>query len=1048
MRSRGNRAAMLACKLASCVCGAALAAGLVPAVAFASDGLQAAAVPNGTRAQQAARIDEMADCFDDGSIIVVYREGAEPSKKAQAGARTLSVQLDGMRARPAQVLTADAGTPGGGAALHVNLPTGVSVGEAVASAQEDPDVVLAQPNFVYYLSDDSMLGADANDGAKATSAAAQAGLRPLAYSGEYPLPNDPLVGEDGNDTSASPSSPNQWWIHAVNAPQAWSLAHGEDNPVAVAVLDTGIDFDHEDLKNNLLADYAYDAYHDERLTESIDNDEMQHGCHVAGIIAAEADNGVGIAGVSYNAKVLPIRVFHLEYSSIYGYERATCSDEDLIRAYDYLLSDADGNGMTVAQETNTRVVNMSLGGYLNDSIEAGEDPEEAYDYLFEDKIEQAEEAGILTVAAAGNGDEAGNGRADASYPSDYPAVMSVVALKTADMRTQWSDHNAMKNIAAPGNNIYSTYWTGEPPYRFESGTSMATPLVAGCAALLWAYDPSLSVRDVKDVLYGTADDLGSEGFDEYYGWGRVNIGAAVKSLGTATVSLERSTMMRTTKQQLKASEIADRSAKHTWRWCVDDPSVARVSESGELTAVAAGKVVVTARAEDDDSLEGHRTVEVTEIALPGAVIASANPQKNTITLSWEGIEAATRYRVLRATNAEGSTSEPGPFTALGVFDAAALSASEGLSYADTTARPSDLYWYQVVPVGELDGELVDGAGAVSNRCFYTDKAALKTAIDEAEGLLDATLQSADGTDVPEGVFWCPASARDELNLALLDAYSAYMSGSMLQVRVDYYTEKLTQATEVFKGARKPGAKQEKASQMPETGGQGDKPSDTKPTDPTTPEKPEETTKPAEPGKPALKANGLVAQGKKAAVTYSAAKASKIAVSKLVSTGKATGALSYRKASGSAGITVARNGTVTVRKGTPAGTYSLKIVVSAAGSASVASATKTVACTVRVAKAVNPLKAKGKAPQVKYGKKKARAIAAQKAYRVTGAKGKVSYRKLSGSKKVSVNEKTGKITVKKGCKPGTYKVKVKIRAKGGANYRAGSKTVTVKVKVRK
>lgn len=878
-------------------CAIVLAAGLLPSRALAAE-VRAAQVAEDDIAQRAQAIDSLgADAFDDGSIIVVYRAGAAETKKAKRGMTAQSVEIAGAADVKAEVLSAESGVADGGASMVVDVPDGVSVGQAVAAAEADPDVVYAQPNFRYHLLDD----------APASSTPA--------------LPDDPYVSVSENDVSDYPSTANQWWIHSVNAPAAWERVRGEDNPVAVAVLDTGIDFDHEDLKANILADYAYDACRCQMLTESIDNDEMQHGCHVAGIIAAEANNGTGIAGVTYNAKVLPIRVFDFDSSS----GRAMCSDEDLIRAYDYLLSDPDGNGKSVAEETRTHVVNMSLGSYLQDDVYYyGGDPMDYYDYAFEAKIREAqEEANILTVAAAGNG-ENGYARTDESYPSDFDDVMSVMALRTDTTRTRWSDHNAHKNISAPGNNVFSTYWSateGEAfngtKYAFESGTSMASPIVAGCAALLWAYDPNLTVQDVKDALYGTAFDLGDDGFDELFGWGRVDAAAAVASLGTASVKGEKSTMVRTDSQTMTATGIADPSAVHEWTWAVTDQATgaptgkARIDANGKLTALEAGKVVVTATAKDDPAVSGQRIIKITEIQIEDGVSAAANLTENTIALSWSKPDAVKSYRIARATNAEGGTTKPGAFSDLAEVSASSITEGVDVMFVDRSAKVGELYWYQVTPLGELaedDGRkvLVEGVTSTSNRSFFTDKAALKANIQAAEDLLAETQTSADGSDVGEDAFWTTAAARRPLKTALVNAYSAYASSTMIQSAVDERSAKLAGEIAAFKSARKAG-------------------------------------KIAREVKPQPKANPMTVKAK--AVSLKAGKS--VSAKRAFAVSGAQGAVTFAKASGNAKIAVAKNGKIKVKKKLKKKTYVIKVRVTAAGNDSYLPVTRQVSVKVKV-----------------------------------------------------------------------------------------------------
>jgi putative cell wall-binding protein len=238
-----------------------------------------------------------------------------------------------------------------------------------------------------------------------------------------------------------------------------------------------------------------------------------HGTKAAGVIGARADNGVGIAGVSYNAKILPVNVFKPETMSEGEFDPAHNSTDPRyrddpktnsvywIRAYEYLL----GLGLP-----ELRVINMSLGGYTG--FVANENA----------VINRAQSAGILTVCSAGN-----NTTDTLHYPSDYEGAVSVIALDTnASGRASFSNYGSEKDIAAPGQALQTTTQISTYTNDFK-GTSAASPVVAGVAALLFAEDPTLGAERVKQILYESADDLGAPGKDDTFANGRVNAGAAL-----------------------------------------------------------------------------------------------------------------------------------------------------------------------------------------------------------------------------------------------------------------------------------------------------------------------------------------------------------------------------------------------------------------------------------------------------------------------------------------------------------------------------------------
>ncbi|MDO4518464.1 MAG: S8 family serine peptidase, partial [Bacillota bacterium] len=309
-----------------------------------------------------------------------------------------------------------------------------------------------------------------------------------------------------------PDISKQWLLDTVGAYRAWEKVK-TNGTVSVAVIDTGIDIDHEDLKDNLIL--GYNSYIKSDKLEDCD-DTNGHGTHVAGIISGVANNGVGISGVSYNANLIAIKA---SKGSSENFSTAA-----VYRAYSYLLEDKDKNGRAdLVENQNLHVINMSLGGIYNSM---------PGDNILLASIDQAQEQNILSVCAAGNGEIAGTknqGETKVTFPADYETCMSVIALsKRSDgtlYRASYSNYGDKKDISAPGTTIYSTITGGG--YGNKSGTSMATPVVSGCAALAFAKAPSFSPEKIKRLLEVSATRLGDDGFSEDAGWGCVNIGNAI-----------------------------------------------------------------------------------------------------------------------------------------------------------------------------------------------------------------------------------------------------------------------------------------------------------------------------------------------------------------------------------------------------------------------------------------------------------------------------------------------------------------------------------------
>ncbi|MDR1014976.1 MAG: InlB B-repeat-containing protein, partial [Coriobacteriales bacterium] len=420
---------------------------------------------------------------------------------------------------------ASASAPGGsagGATLLVELPPDVAVEDALLELAGEEGVAFAQPNYLYSLvddvpDDDAVPGADGGSGAASGIDAGAGGI---------PAPDAPsATAVDDPDTLDDQIT--GWWLYSVRAFDAWDLKRTEGS-VAIAVVDTGIRMDHNDLKDNIIADLAWDVVNDRPLSASAgaEGDLNGHGTHVAGIAAARANNGLLTAGVSYNAKVLPVNVFHRNGDGTIG---AWTSDE--VKAYDYVMSCNEEHG------ANVRIVNLSLGG-------------RALDYALQAKIAEAKAAGILTVAAAGNDagkpenlveDESGE-HSVPHYPSDFPEVTAVTAVGWENKWASFSQHNDAKDIAAPGFDVYSTYHdgpnvsSGPDSWASMTGTSQAAPVVSGIAALLFARNPTLTPEEVQQALYGTAVDLGDLGRDDYYGHGLVDAHAALASVEEVIVT--------------------------------------------------------------------------------------------------------------------------------------------------------------------------------------------------------------------------------------------------------------------------------------------------------------------------------------------------------------------------------------------------------------------------------------------------------------------------------------------------------------------------------
>jgi len=302
-----------------------------------------------------------------------------------------------------------------------------------------------------------------------------------------------LLPASGAPLSASAASvPNdpyyadyQWNLRQIRAPEAWDLTTG-DRRVVIAIVDTGIALDHPDLIDklvpgiNLVTPGAPPA------------DDNGHGTHMAGIAAAATNNGVGVAGVSWEARLMPVKVL----------DQTGGGDVNRV-----------AQGITWAVDHGARVINLSFDG---------PDPSQA----LADAVQYARGKGALVVAAVGN-----EGRADPTYPAALDGVMAVAATDRNDQRLASSNTGSYVSVAAPGQDIPSTYWdpSAGNTYALASTSSQGAPHVAGLAGLIWSVNPDLSGDAVRQLIENHADDVGRPGRDDETGFGRINAYRALQA---------------------------------------------------------------------------------------------------------------------------------------------------------------------------------------------------------------------------------------------------------------------------------------------------------------------------------------------------------------------------------------------------------------------------------------------------------------------------------------------------------------------------------------
>ncbi len=280
-----------------------------------------------------------------------------------------------------------------------------------------------------------------------------------------------------------------WGITRIGADKVWDKSTGDG--IKVAVIDTGVDLLHTDLSANITTGYDFVN------NDSSPMDDNGHGTHVAGIIAS-VQNGLGVIGGANKADIMPVKVLN---NQGYGY-----------------LSDV-AKGIYYAADNGARVINLSLGA-PTDSL------------TLKAAVDYAVRKGVFIAAAAGN-----DGGQPCSYPAAYASVVCVVATDSYNKLASFS--NVGGELAAPGVYNYSTY-VGNL-YKYMSGTSMSTPHVAASAAVVMSFCSDCTTTKVKDILHTTAVDLGAVGQDSIFGYGLVDLVAAIASISPTTVTTEPTT---------------------------------------------------------------------------------------------------------------------------------------------------------------------------------------------------------------------------------------------------------------------------------------------------------------------------------------------------------------------------------------------------------------------------------------------------------------------------------------------------------------------------
>lgn len=322
---------------------------------------------------------------------------------------------------------------------------------------------------------------------------------PVFLREAFVVPNDPRF-------------PQQWGLTKIRCPEAWDRTTGAST-VTVAVVDTGVDLDHPELAALLVAGqdmvdlgpnpgpptpgWVWEGDFNGR--DNVAQDEVGHGTHVAGTIACSSNDATGVAGVTWGCRIMPVKVLN----------RARRLSDNRISGFGTSVDIAAG--IRWAADHGARIINMSLGGPSNDQVTAN-------------AVAYALSRGVLVVAAMGN-----TGNATPQFPAALPDVLAVAAVDINDARAPFSSMGPHIDVSAPGVGILSTDW--DNTYGTKDGTSMASPHVAGVAALMLSCRGTLTPAQLRQMIRDTARPLRDNPTDpvpnDRYGTGLVDARAAV-----------------------------------------------------------------------------------------------------------------------------------------------------------------------------------------------------------------------------------------------------------------------------------------------------------------------------------------------------------------------------------------------------------------------------------------------------------------------------------------------------------------------------------------
>ena len=516
----------------------------------------------------------------------------------------------------------------------VKTSKGINIKNAVEEYKKDPNVEYAQPNYRYKKDQ---------------------------------IPNDTYY----NDL---------WGMAKIQAPQAWDINTGSSD-VVVAVIDTGVDYNHEDLAANMwtnvgevpgngIDDDGNGYIDDTKGWDFFNNDndpfdDHSHGTHVSGTVAGVANNAKGVAGVSWNSRIMALKFLS---GSGYGYS----SDAAVATRY--------------AADNGAKVINNSWGAY--GSPYEDQTLSDALDYAHDNH-------NVVIVNAAGNS----YGDVYKATPANNNNVIAVAATNSADSRASFSNYGQKIDVAAPG--VYVKSSIPGNSYANFSGTSMASPHVAGLAALLLSAEPTLNNEEVRQILKSSIDDLGASGWDIYYGAGRINAFKTLSSSSVLKAFIDSPAPLNVTGiidvkgsasgANFKSYQLEYGSGSNPSSWNILTTSTTPVENSilhnFDTAVLSEGANTLKLTVEDSSgrefSFRSYVIIKNNPSALKNLVSAAKDGKT---TLFWQRAFADSgmtlNYEIFRSTTSGSYSSTP-------------IATVSTTSYIDTTVEPGRLYYYKV-----------------------------------------------------------------------------------------------------------------------------------------------------------------------------------------------------------------------------------------------------------------------------------------------------------------------------------------------------------------